>query len=267
VLDTVLLDQAARAGTEVFQESVASDIELGETIQVHARTPDGSWRVTCRYLVGADGRNSTVAHALQRPGEPRETRDGRIGLQWYTKSHDRLSDEIHLYLLPFGYFGIVNLGDGAANLAMVLDTRRAEAATRDIGALIALMRRSNLAIDRNLGDLLPCSEVQTTSPITPRPAHRGTERILMAGDAGRIVEPFTGEGIYLALKEGMATGEELLARLDGGKAPSRWRGSRFWANAVVSPVLRHPALAQAAVSVGATLPLLTRMTSRVVARL
>ena len=80
------------------------------------------------------------------------------------------------------------------------------------------MRRSNLAIDRNLGDFLPCSEVQTTSPITPRPARRGTERVMLAGDAERIVEPFTGEGIYLALKEGMATGEELLARLDGGKA-------------------------------------------------
>ena len=60
-------------------------------------------------------------------GNPGRSRDGRIGLQWYTKSHDRLSDEIHLYLLPFGYFGIVNVGDGAANLAMVLDTRRAEA--------------------------------------------------------------------------------------------------------------------------------------------
>jgi len=265
LFDTVLLRHASRMGAQVFEETTAVEVEPGRWVRLKARHPGGSWTGSCRYLVGADGRNSTVARALLPRQD--ESGDGRIGLQWYTAAQERLTDEIHLYLLPFGYFGIVSIGPEAANLAMVLDTRRTSTGVRDIAGLLQLMRHSNSAIDRTLRDLTPLSPVQTTSPITPRPARRGRENVVLIGDAGRIVEPFTGEGIYFALRDGVTTGEELSARLGGGSAPSKQSSSGLLVNRVVSPLLRRPSLADRAVSLGAALPLLTRAATRLVARL
>jgi flavin-dependent dehydrogenase len=263
VFDTILLRHAAGAGAKVFEETTAGDPEFGASIRLSARSPQGTWKASCRFLVGADGRNSKVARRLRPQRE--QSGDSRIGLQWYTASHKHLADEIHLYLLPFGYFGIVNVGPEAANLAMVLDTRRRGSGAQDFQGLIEEMRRANRAIDRNLGDLTPVSPVHTTSPITPPRLRRGTEQIMLVGDARRILEPFTGEGIYFALKDGMAAATVLCARLGRGDAPARRPVPRYWMNRAASRVLRHHAVADAAVSLGAALPGLTRMAARVVA--
>jgi flavin-dependent dehydrogenase len=266
VLDTILLRNAANLGTDVFESTSAEDISMSGKITVQARCADSTMQLKCHFLVGADGRNSLVAKKTRTHAAAARTyqHDGRIGVQWYTSHQPELDTGLQLYLLPFGYFGIVHVDVEAANLAMVLDTRRPEVSARDLSTLMADMRDANPGIDRRLDNLSPVSEVQTTFPITPRPRRRGTGNVRLIGDAGRLVEPFTGEGIFFALLDGIRAGEELVARLRGTKVVSAKSHSRFWVNNVFSPILRHPRLANAAVALGAGYPPLTRLASRAV---
>ena len=266
VLDTILLRHAANLGTDVFESTNAEDVCINGEITVRARCASSTMQVKCRFLVGADGRNSLVARKTSpHPKAARTYRnDGRIGLQWYTSNQPKLHTGLHLYLLPFGYSGIVHVDDEAANLAMVLDTRRPEVNARDLPALMAAMRDANPGIDRGLGNLSPVSDVQTTFPITPRTRRRSTGNVRLIGDAGKLVEPFTGEGIFFALLDGIRAGEELAARLRGTKVVSAERHSRFWVNNVFSPILRHPRLANAAVALGGACPGLPQLASRTV---
>ncbi|MGB5873882.1 MAG: NAD(P)/FAD-dependent oxidoreductase [Bacteroidota bacterium] len=266
VLDTILLRHAAKLGTDVFESTSAETVSIAEVIAVQARCPDSPKHLKCLFLVGADGRNSLVAKKTgPHPSAATHYRhDGRIGLQWYTSRQPGLHSGLNLYVLPFGYFGIVHVDNETANLAMVLDTRRADVSTKDLHDLIETIRAANSAIDRDLGNLSPVSAVQTTSPITPRIRRGVSGNIRLVGDARGLVEPFTGEGIFFALLDGIRAGEELVARLRGRKTVPSRSHSRFWVNNIFSPLLRHPRLANAAVALGASYPSLTRFASRVV---
>jgi len=266
VLDTILLRHAANLGAEVFESTSAEDVSVNERIAVQARCGKRTLRLKCRFLVGADGRNSLVAKKT-RPHPARtgtSGHDGRIGVQWYTSNQPKLQRGLCLYLLPFGYFGIVHVEDGAANLAMVLNARRLEVSPNNLPALILAMRGANSAIDRELHDLTPVSEVQTTFPITPRARRRRVGNVYLVGDSGKLVEPFTGEGIFFALLDGVRVAEELVSQLHGPKVVSTSRHSRFWVNNVFSPLLRHPHVADAAVALGAAYPRLARWAARAV---
>jgi 2-polyprenyl-6-methoxyphenol hydroxylase-like FAD-dependent oxidoreductase len=266
VLDTILLRHAGDLGTDVFESTTVEDISLNGHIAVQTRCGGSRNQLNCTFLVGADGRNSLVAKKAN-PGRSKGytyQHDGRIGLQWYAPYQPGLKSDLRLYLLPFGYFGIVHVDEKTANLAMVLDTRRSGPIRKELPTLIEAMRAVNPTVHRDLGDLTPISEVQTTSPITPWSRRHSKSNVHLIGDAGRTVEPFTGEGILFALIDGIGTGEELAARLHGRRIDALDRPSRFWVNRVFSPLLRHPRLANAAVALGAAYPPLTRLASRVV---
>jgi flavin-dependent dehydrogenase len=51
------------------------------------------------------------------------------------------------------------------------------------------------------------------NPITRAPARAGTGRVWLLGDAARVVEPFTGEGIVFALSTGLLAAEAALTGL------------------------------------------------------
>lgn len=246
LLDDVLLTEALRQGAEVRQE---------QTITAVARVQGGGWEVTAgqepiqaRILVAADGRNSTVARLL---GLLPPHRADRIALQTHFAVPTGMGRQVAMRFHPHGYCGVADVGQGEANLCLVSRPRDMDAARQ--------------WAEREFG-LTPAQEWRSIAPLSRAaiaPAHPG---LLLTGDAARVVEPFTGEGIYYALATGELAGRHIAARdLQGyAAAHARIYRGRLWINEVAKQACLHPRLADAVLTLARWQPSLLRfLTSKV----
>ena len=71
------------------------------------------------------------------------------------------------------------------------------------------------------------------------------ERLLLVGDAARVVEPFTGEGIYYALASGALAADAIIRRRPAALRRGHralYRG-RLWVNELAKAAVLHPRIA------------------------
>ena len=271
IFDQLLLTHAAEKGATVLQDTAVVGVErlvTGRTRallrrpspasgqQTASETAIARWEVhtvertfSAPLLVAADGRNSTIARAIGLL--PSAARD-RIGLQTHLPLPSEAAGRVVMRFLPHGYCGLADLGDGQANLCLV--SRPPDLAEIKSWAI----RRFGLPEDQTWRSITPLSR----APVSP--AHDG---LLLVGDAARVVEPFTGEGIYYAL----ASGELAAQHLVGGRlseyasAHRRLYRGRLWVNRLARVACDHPRVAQATLCVAEWVPgLLALLTRKVV---
>jgi menaquinone-9 beta-reductase len=191
VLDDWLCREAQASGAEFFPETTVTEIDSQQGTVQTARG-----KFSGQLIFGADGRNSVVAR--QSGLMPPARRCPRVAWQASIPAPPGLDDHIHMHVFEEGYFGYSRTSPTQAVLSMVLDSRR----TLDP---LLLVRR-----------FFPHFEQQDwlrMNPITRAPARTGTGRVWLIGDAARVVEPFTGEGIAFALATGLLAAEAALTGL------------------------------------------------------
>jgi flavin-dependent dehydrogenase len=218
LFDSVLLERARECGAEIRMPRTLTGIEHGWTL--HAQ-----WeRIRAHTLVAADGRNSTVARLL---GVLPPARRERVAAQMHFVAPSEFGDRVAMRLLPRGYCGLANVGGGEANLCVVSDGA-------GMGELKA-WAVSEFALPPDAG-------WRTVAPLARAPVPCVQDRALFVGDAARVVEPFTGEGIYYALASGELAARHLLANELPGYAPAHarlYRG-RVWVNEIARFAVLHP---------------------------
>jgi flavin-dependent dehydrogenase len=108
--------------------------------------------------------------------------------------------EIHVF--PGGYAGLVQLGDGTANLCLsVTKDRLSPKRSADLPATLGLAR--NPFLRELLRDAEFSQGARSAYPVY-FPARRSyAERLLLVGDAAQVIEPVTGEGVYFAAASGL----------------------------------------------------------------
>jgi geranylgeranyl reductase family protein len=221
LFDAILLDRARELGAEVHEDSVLTALEKGW--QLHTTRGEFS----ARFLVAADGRNSTVARLLGLL--PAATKD-RIGLQAHLPRPPEMQGRVAMHFLPCGYCGISDVGDGQFNLCLVAQPEHLP----DLKAW---------AGDRFT---IPSDTVwRTITPLKRAPISPIHDNLLVIGDAARVVEPFTGEGIYYALASGELAARHLIANDLNGFAAAHahlYRG-RLWVNQLARAAVLRPWLA------------------------
>ncbi len=266
VLDDILVRQARNAGVE-FRDSTA----------VAGAAWDGCWRIDVRdqksgqisnitadYLVGADGRNSTVAahlvlhKGISAKGEKHAAKGDRVGVQWRAAFRPDLGGVLCMYLFDSGYCGLVVADGNHTNAAMVTTPKLASMATTDFQGFLRNTLWSNPAAAARFCDLEPLGKITKTSPINPRRNSFDDRHAILVGDARETVEPFTGEGVRYALEDGMAAARRLVAERTGMGAGKARIQSRFRVNRIFSPALRSPAAGERWISLGARFPWLAR---------
>ncbi len=191
VLDDWLRKEAEAAGAEFFPETTVTNINPETGI---VETQRGTF--TGKLIFGADGRNSLVARQAGLMPPPR--RCHRIAWQTTITAPANLDDHTHMHLFEEGYFGYCRTDATHAVISMVLDSRRSQDP-------LELVRRALPFVNNQ--DWL------RMNPITRAPAHTGAGRVWLIGDAARVVEPFTGEGIVFALTTGVLAAESAIAGL------------------------------------------------------
>ncbi len=228
-LDALLLETAKARGARVCEGTAVERVVRDGAVW---RITAGGRTFTARTLVAADGRNSTVARLL---GILPDAAKDRVALQTHFPATPELGGRVVMQFLPWGYSGLAAVGDGLLNLCLV-------ARPRDIGALKAwAVARFHLGADQSWRTVTPLSRAAL------RPAREG---LLLVGDAARVVEPFTGEGIYYALATGELAATHVRSRDISGYAKSHaqlYRG-RLWVNRLARAACLHPRFASALLS-------------------
>lgn len=210
VLDPLLLEAARVAGAEVRIPARVTCV-LTDGGRVHGvegleRGTGARFRATAPLTIGADGRNSTIAQAVNAPSRRRGTVSSAI-VYGYFPGLPR--DRYHWAYRPGATAGVVPTGDG---LACVWAGTPSARFTRQRSAGLDTTYRSLLAkadpeLARSIGDTPP------VGPLRAFPGQPGWIRAsagpgwALVGDAGYLKDPITAHGITDALRDA-----ELLTR-------------------------------------------------------
>ena len=255
LFDHLLLKRASALSAQIREEATVIALDW---------TAPQNWKIgivretfAARIIVGADGRNSTVARL--RNLLPRPERE-RVALQAHIPLPRDFGNRIVLQFLPEGYSGQSPVNDGELNLCLV-------GKPQTISSLRTWAEREfNLSADQSW---------RTITPLTRAPVPAAHENLFFIGDAARVVEPFTGEGIYYALRSGELAASAIakIIRGEDRRFPIRefthahramYRG-RLWINRIARAAVLSPRFASHLV--GATFmsgPILRSLTRQIV---
>jgi flavin-dependent dehydrogenase len=197
-LDAALVEAAGEAGAHFFPGEAVRSLEGHWLIATTAR------RLRADFLVVADGRNSFCSRLLKISSPPLSS--GRSAIQWHGPCPAIARGGIRMFFLRNGYGGVADCGNGQANFCFV-----------DLPA-----RRKELEAELVASFGLPPVGVSSLAPISRSPVKVvAGKSFVVLGDAARVVEPFTGEGIALAMDTGRLAGR-LLATKDFDEIPSQF---------------------------------------------
>ncbi len=228
----------AAGGRFVEGRRVAELVRDGETVTGFAG-PSIAW--SARVVVAADGYGSV---ALDPPG-PGPARGRWLGVSateyWRGVSFPfgaGTCDHFFEDDLPLGYGWIFPSVAGVSNVGVFLRADAYERQGRRLSDLLdAFLARH---ADRFRGAERVGRRRAWSLPLAPRPVPVTAPGLLVAGDAAGFVDPFTGEGIWQALRSGIAAGETARdAVRAGGLGPSlRERYEAECARAIGAPSRR-----------------------------
>jgi geranylgeranyl reductase family protein len=210
-LDAELVTAARRAGAEVLEGTAFTSLEQRPGA---LRVDLGGLEVETPYLVAADGIWSPVRHATLQEEE------GYLG-EWhaYRRYFEGVGAEAasHLWVwfdepaLP-GYAWSFPLAGGRANVGVTLLREPGTTGRQLVGrcqeVLASAWCRSLLGRNARPEAPLRSWPIPTSTAATLNGAGG---RVLFAGDAARLADPLTGEGVGQALESGIAAAEAILA--------------------------------------------------------
>ena len=221
-LDPILLDGARRAGAEVRDGVAVTDVlrdAAGAACGVVVREEGGATReLRADLVIGADGLRSVVGRRLGVAGRLPWPFPRRVAFVAHWRDVQGIGAHGEMHVERDGYVGLADVGHGETNVAIVVPRALAKDASGDAAGFMArwLARRPHLA--PRFAGATRVTPVRATGPFAVRARRAWAPGALLAGDAADFFDPFTGEGIYAALRGG-----ELLAPFahDALRAPTR----------------------------------------------
>jgi 2-polyprenyl-6-methoxyphenol hydroxylase-like FAD-dependent oxidoreductase len=208
VTEAVLLERFTELGGQVLRGRAVTDLAQDDQ-GVTATVEDGA-QLRARYLVGADGMNSTIRE--------------RAGIGFHGGSYDESfsladvrmtgavpSDEVILYFSPTGLVVVAPLPGGVHRIVATVDSAPEHP---DVDYVQALLDARGPERERAI-----VKEVVWGSRF--RVHHRVVDtyragRILLAGDAAHVHSPAGGQGMNTGIQDAMALAEALATALTSG---------------------------------------------------
>ena len=209
-----------------------------------------------------------ILEMMDRPdADPGMVRDDLKYLHTINKLFGGLS-AVRRNILPLmnsdgGLISVVNVDKNRANVAMVTTPELAQLAKTDLQNFLNKSFFTNVRAGKRLDNLQPLGDIAAASPISLMVSRSSHRSAFLIGDAHRTVEPFTGEGVFLALEDGLSAALRLLnVRYSAVRVRSHPVHDRLWVNRIYSHVLRYRWLADQLVAFGERIPILTPLAAR-----
>jgi flavin-dependent dehydrogenase len=221
VLDRILTDGLRDTAADFREQWRVTDLLVERDRVAGVEVVDaGGTAHACRarLVIGADGRNSIVARRL---GLVSTHPLRRLAFITYASGVTGLGDRGEIFVDPPVYSIVNPVAPETGNVSLVvpLDWGRRHRGRLDrlfddgIGRLSHLVER--------FPDLRREAPVRALGPLAYRvapPRHGG---VLLVGDAAGFYDPFTGEGIYTALRSAELAADTTALALDGGDCSRR----------------------------------------------
>lgn len=194
--DNFLTEQAAQTGVQVMDETALQSVEMTEQ-GVSISTTKGTF--SADYLVGADGATGRVARSLGLMPDrwALAALESEVEVEQYVMDywHDKMGLDMGELKASYGW--VFPKGDhlsvGVGGLPMLADYG-------------SLLKRYD---DKHTANRVPGTAIKTVLrkhgyllPLRRPGAPIQKGRAVLVGDAAGLVEAFTGEGIYWAIRSG-----------------------------------------------------------------
>ena len=200
IFDMMLLRAAAREGADVREGTTVEDLvwDRGAVAGVVVRSSNVG-RVTCnaRVVVGADGLHSVVARRL---GLVRTSPPRRVAFTAHVAHVEGVDGMGELHVSRCGYVGLGPIGEAVTTVALVVPLAAVRGRTQDFRRdfFAELERYPRLAGRFERRRLV--RDVLATGPFAQWARRPVVDGALLVGDAADFFDPFTGQGIYSALR-------------------------------------------------------------------
>lgn len=250
-LDPMLLEFARRQGVEVRLGCRAVPlIESGRCAGVEVASPHGGTStIRAALTIGADGVHSLLA--CRAGGRRAMLWPRRLGLSVHYEGVDWPEQLCEMHVGNWAYAGISPTSSGLTSVGVGIDLRRAGAARNTPAELFDLVLAQFPAVSARLGSGRRVDRIRGVGPMAYTVERAAGGGWALVGDAAGFTDPFTGEGIYRAVRGARLAAEVYSPALRGRVSEpesvyARERRSVFAHKAVVVKLIQlfisYPAL-------------------------
>ena len=220
-LDLLAIERCRAVGVEVVEGAHVRGVlvEHGVVLGVRATQRGVSRETRGRVVVGADGRHSAVARALALDMPLRWPR--RIGLAAHLEGFELTGSLGEMHVSSGGYCGVAPQEEGRVNVAMVVDLARFERRGCSVEAFFDRELRGYPGLSTHVERYRRVTPVRGVGPLAHRARRAAGAGYLLAGDAAGFFDPFTGEGIFDALRGGELAAATVAEALERGDFSAR----------------------------------------------
>jgi flavin-dependent dehydrogenase len=212
VFDRVLVERARSLPVDVRERHRVTGVIResgsagGAVVGVQAEDEDGApVEIRSRLVVGADGRASVVAHAL---GLMRPHRLRRMALIRHVSGIEGLSDRGEIYVDPPDYSILNPVAPGLVNLSLVVPLAHARPYRGRLETFFQARLKQLRHLPTRIAGMRAEGPLMMMGPLAYRVGKPRVGGVVLAGDAAGFYDPFTGEGLFTALRSA-----ELLAEV------------------------------------------------------
>jgi geranylgeranyl reductase family protein len=258
-LDHVLLDRARDTGASVTERVRIVDLlrdAVGRVVGVSGLDETGAnVELRARVVVGADGLRSIVARRL---GVSRSWRlPQRISLVAHYHGVANVGDYGEMHIERDGFVGIADVGAGVTTVAAVFPIARAAEMSGDRARFLDAWLATKPHLRERFAGATHSGTVIATGPFASRARRAAVRGAVLVGDAADFYDPFTGEGIYAALRGGELAAQAIASALEypGAEdeafrtydsARRREFGAKWWVETFIACGVAWPVVANRA---------------------
>jgi flavin-dependent dehydrogenase len=220
-LDAILLDRARSAGADVVEGIRVTGIvreNTGRVIGVQTLVNGEHAEIRAPIVVGADGLRSVIARRLGLAHAQRWPR--RLALVTHYANVRDVGEHGEMHVERDGYVGIADVGNGLTTVALVVPASRSSEISADRAAFLHRWLISKPHLAPRFAGAERATPVVATGPFASHAKRAWAPGAALVGDAADFFDPFTGEGIYSALRGG----EMLAAAVRSALGASSERG-------------------------------------------
>jgi flavin-dependent dehydrogenase len=215
-LDGALLDRVRALPVDLRENVRVTDVLLEDGRFVGVVGVDGAGapiEVRARVVVAADGRASVIAHRL---GCRRSHPLARLALVTYVADVPECRDFGEIFVDPPDYAILNPLAPERINLSIVVPLAHAAPWRARLDDFLRARVKQLPHLARRLDGARRVAPIACMGPLAYRVSPPREGGVLLVGDAAGFYDPFTGEGIFTALRSAELATETLVSALRAG---------------------------------------------------